>query len=68
MDRTWMYNARRTDTYFREELNKFIQVAEKHAKKWEDTVDALPMQSLQEFESIQRPNYNKIACGGEWFC
>jgi len=28
-----MYNAKRTDAYFGEELNKFIQVAENHARK-----------------------------------
>ena len=27
-----MYKARRTDTYFREQLNKFIQAAENHAR------------------------------------
>ena len=27
-----MYNAKRTDTYFRGELNKFIQVVEKHIR------------------------------------
>ena len=32
MDRTWMYTARRTDAYFREQLNKFIQAAETHAR------------------------------------
>jgi hypothetical protein len=32
MDRTWMYNAKRMDAYFRGELNKFIQVAENHAR------------------------------------
>ena len=37
-------------------------------KKWEDTDDTLPMESLQEFENIQWSNYNQIACIGEWFC
>ena len=32
MDMTWMYHAKRTDAYFRGELNKFIQVAENHAR------------------------------------
>ena len=27
-----MYKARRTDAYFREQLNKFIQAAENHAR------------------------------------
>jgi hypothetical protein len=32
MDRIWMYNAKRTDAYFCGDLNKFIQVAETHAR------------------------------------
>ena len=32
MDRTWMYKARRTDAYFRGQLDKFIQAAENHAR------------------------------------
>uniref|UniRef100_K3Y1W2 Transposase-associated domain-containing protein n=1 Tax=Setaria italica TaxID=4555 RepID=K3Y1W2_SETIT len=31
MDRTWMYQARRMDGYFRGELNKFIKVAKNNA-------------------------------------
>jgi hypothetical protein len=29
---SWMYKARRTETYFLGELNKFIQSAGKHAR------------------------------------
>ena len=32
MDRTWMYNAKRTDAYFCRELNKSVQLAENHAR------------------------------------
>ena len=32
MDRTWIYNAKGTNAYFRGELNKFIQVVENHAR------------------------------------
>ena len=52
-----MYTARRTDAYFRGEVNKFIQATENHARI-EKTEDTLPMQNLQKFGSIQRHNYN----------
>jgi len=51
MERIWMYKAKRTELYFRGELDKFIKVAANHARK-EKTVDTLPVQSLREFESI----------------
>ena len=58
MDRTWMYKARRTDAYFRGEVDKFIQAVKKPCKNWEDIDDTLPMQNLQKSESIQQHNYN----------
>src|SRR6185437_6075507 len=33
MDRAWMYNVNRMDAYFCGELDKFIKVAENHARK-----------------------------------
>ena len=32
MDRTWMYNGRRIDAYFRGVLNKFIKVVKDHTR------------------------------------
>jgi hypothetical protein len=32
MDRIWMYNANRTDTYFHGELDKFIKFAKNHVR------------------------------------
>ena len=32
MDRTWMYKARRTDAYFRGEVDKFIQAVKTYAR------------------------------------
>jgi len=32
MERIWMYKAKRTELYFRGELDKFIKVAENHAR------------------------------------
>ena len=66
MERIWMYKAEKTELYFRGELDKFIKVAE--YKKWEDTMDTLPMQKMQEFESVQRSDHNQIACDGLWIC
>src|SRR6185312_4373770 len=37
MDRAWMYNANMLDAYFHGELDKFIKVAENHARM-ENTV------------------------------
>ena len=62
-----MYKAKRTEPHLRGELNKFIKVAQNHARN-EDTMDTLSMQSMQEFESVQRPNHNQIACDSEWIC
>ena len=56
-----MYTVKRTYAYFRGELNKFIKVIENHARN-EKT------QLMPEFESIQQPNYNQIACDSEGFC
>ena len=55
-DRTRMYKARRTDAYFRGQLDKFIQVAKNHARI--EKTPLIPMQTLQKYESIQRHNYN----------
>jgi len=55
MDMTWMYNARRTDAYFREELNKFIQVAEKHAKNEKTQLMHCPCKACKNLRVFSDP-------------
>ena len=63
-----MYKAKRTELYFRGELDKFIKVAENHARNEKTQWIHCPCKKMQEFESVQRSDHNQIACDGEWIC
>jgi hypothetical protein len=46
MDRTWMYEARRTSHHFREELDKFIKAAEINAAVEKKNVVVCPCKKI----------------------
>ncbi|RLN40825.1 hypothetical protein C2845_PM01G45080 [Panicum miliaceum] len=55
MDRTWMYNAKRTDAYFRRELNKFIQVTENHARNEKTRFMHCPCNACKNLRVFSNP-------------
>ncbi|KAM0890273.1 hypothetical protein ACQ4PT_027104 [Festuca glaucescens] len=55
MDRTWMYQARRTDDYFRQELNKFVKAAENNAKDEKKKVVVCPCKNCKNIRVIKDP-------------
>ena len=50
-----MYNANRMDTYFRGELDKFIKVAENHARKENTLLIHCPCRVCENFKVFSEP-------------
>ena len=51
-----MYTAKRTDAYFHGELNKFIQVAENHARNEKTQLMRCPCFDCQNLRVFSNPN------------
>ena len=50
-----MYNAKRTDTYFRGELNKFIQIAQNHTRNEKTQLMHCPCKGCRNLRIFSDP-------------
>ena len=68
MNRAWMYNANRMDTYFRGELAKFIKVAENHANRMNTVLIHCPCRVCGNLKVFSEPTTIRSHVIASGFC